>query len=171
MNSNPELPWPWTRHDIAALQACPNFTAAAGILIGVARRHPRPVLLVSGPISDGPTGTRGENLIRFRQTIAALKKENQDVFHHLPVETDESITFLKLQWLEQARADGLQSEYPFGILWELYRTLIGSDWVSGMVFIHGWENSIGARYEHSLCARLRKTTLHLKPEWNPAILI
>jgi hypothetical protein len=50
------------------------------------------------------------------------------------------------------------------ILETFYHTMFSSGRIRKVYFIHGWESSFGARWEHDLCEKLKIEKIYLSPE-------
>lgn len=100
--------------------------------------------MVSGPISTGGFGRVEANLGAFEETVALLERLGVPLFNQLPFEPH--------LW-RIARREG--SDYnPRELLEGFYLPLLMSGRIGTLYFIHGWEGSNGARWEHGKAIEL-----------------
>ena len=162
-----DLPWPWTSTDVLLLQATDTFGNAREIAREVMRRMKPGVSLVSGPITTGGRGSREENTRVFRESINRLQLAGVNVFNQVPAESEDTMGRLADAWMKRNRG----YSYPMGILWDFYSGLIADRHVEGMIFIPGWYESTGSRWEHEHCVRLNKKIVYLNDDWAKSFVV
>lgn len=150
----------WTVADKENLSRAISVAELAPIAIGVIKRMPKPVGMVSGPITTGGFGSVEKNLEIFAGVIAELQRDGLTVFSQLPFES-----FFVQVWREW-RGEG----YCMEILEKFYQPVFESGEIGFVHFIPGWEASFGARFEHEQCRRLRIQTLPVPPQIVSALL-
>ena len=111
---------------------------------------PRPIAMLSGPISTGGKSSRTENLFVFSRAIQRVSAEGLIVFDQMPFEDDIGRIF---------KSDPTQQELR--LLEEFYLPIFKTGFISLMCFLPGWESSIGARWEREQAKKLKMPTLYL----------
>ncbi len=138
----------WNPRDHDALKDAKSFVDLAAIALDILRRTPGKAEMVSGPISTGGVGTIQGNRKVFEGVIEILIGEShRNIFSQMPFE--DKMVELYLEWHRQNPAE----EYCTPILNDFYEKVFLSGKVSALHFIHGWESSFGARWEHGNCDR------------------
>ncbi len=94
--------------------------------------------MVSGPISTGGLGSVEANMVAFEGTVALLELIGVPLFNQLPFEPH--------MW-RIAKREGVDFN-PRELLEGFYLPLLMSGRIGTLYFIHGWEGSSGARWEH-----------------------
>lgn len=149
----------WTDKDIKALKKVKTFSQLADAALEIMKRHPHGVHMVSGPISTGGVGNREGNQKVFAGVIERIA-ENQDlsVFSQIPFE--DKIVELKKAWAAQ----NPDADYCMPILTDFYEKIFSSGKVAKLHFIHSYESSQGAVWEHDNCVRWKIEKTYLSPE-------
>lgn len=94
--------------------------------------------MVSGPISTGGLGSVAANIVAFEKTVSLLQVLNVPLFNQLPFEPH--------MWrIAEAEGDDFD---PKELLEGFYLPLLMSGCIGTLYFIHGWESSNGAQWEH-----------------------
>ncbi|MFH0806377.1 MAG: hypothetical protein V1885_01485 [Candidatus Brennerbacteria bacterium] len=94
--------------------------------------------MVSGPISNGGLGSVAANMEAFERTVSLLQILGTPLFSQLPFEPH--------MW-RIAESEGADFD-PKELLEGFYFPLLMSGRIGALYFIHGWESSNGARWEH-----------------------
>lgn len=141
----------WTDVEKTALPAARSFSDLAAIALTVLERMPQPISQVCGPISTGGLGSIEKNIAVFDTTIDNLIQRGIMVFDQMPFE--EHI----FRIIENQRGTRQSSM----LLEEFYRPIFESRHVSRLYFIHGWESSEGASWEHVLGQQLGMEIVYL----------
>jgi len=111
---------------------------------------PRPIAMLSGPISTGGKGSRTENLLVFSRAIQRVSAGGLIVFDQMPFEDDIGRIF---------KSDPTQQELR--LLEEFYLPIFETGFINLMCFLPNWESSFGARWEHEQAKRLKIPILYL----------
>ena len=114
--------------------------------------------IVCGPITSGGQGNVDNNLLVFQAMIEMLwAKRNLNVFSQMPFE-QQMVKFNK-DWLKEHP----YMTYCTPILDDFYAPFfkICAPRIEAAHFIHGWESSYGARWEHDRCLHFRIPTRDL----------
>ncbi|KKQ35419.1 MAG: hypothetical protein US50_C0015G0011 [Candidatus Nomurabacteria bacterium GW2011_GWB1_37_5] len=105
---------------------------------------------VCGPITGGGKGSIKENLKIFSKTIHKLNGENNNfVLDQMPFEP--VMHDLAKDWLAQHPSE----KYCKPIFDEFYLPIFESGLIKKFFFIHGWQSSKGAQWEHDQAIRLK----------------
>ena len=136
----------WNADDYDNLNKAKSFVDLATIALDIVFRIPEKVEMVSGPISTGGVGTIPGNRKVFEGVIEILVFEsNLNIFSQMPFE--DKMVKLYLEW----HAKNPTEKYCKPILDEFYDRLFFSGRVSKLHFIHDWQSSFGATWEHDNC--------------------
>ena len=133
----------WTEEDASELSRAKTFEVMAVVALRVIARMPQPVGQACGPITTGGTSSLEKNLEIFRRIIIALSVSGTSIFDQLPFEP--SIRRVR-NW--EYSAGGLR------LLEGFYLPIFKSGLIQRLYFIHGWESSLGARWEHERALEL-----------------
>jgi hypothetical protein len=143
----------WKHEDFVALEKAMSFAAIGKIALRVQKRMPDTIGQVCGPISTGGKGSAEENLKVFSRTIESLSAQNI-LYDQRPFE--ESLGRV---------VRSLKEQYdPYDLLETIYRPLFSSGKVKTVYFIHGWESSQGARWEHDIAKTLGIAIVYLEKD-------
>ncbi|MDO8496351.1 MAG: hypothetical protein Q7S43_02765 [bacterium] len=116
---------------------------------------PRPIAMLSGPISTGGKGSRTENLLVFSRAIQRVSAGGLIVFDQMPFEDDISRIF---------KSDPRQEEMC--LLEEFYLPIFETRFISLMCFLPSWESSFGARWEHEQAETIGIPRIYLADSYN-----
>lgn len=139
----------WKYEDYKSIYRTKNFEQVLQIALKVAKQFSCgfPLAQVCGPISTGGLGNIPDNLWHFHKTIQKLKKERILVFDQMPVEPIFAA-------FHKERIEKGETGYVTDILDKFYLPLFESGLIKKLYFIHGWESSQGARWEHDQAKHL-----------------
>lgn len=129
----------WTEEDKKLLENATTYVEIGKIALNVMKRM-GDTCIVSGPISTGGKGNIKDNLEAFNKTIQKLLEKGEHVFTQMPMED-------ALQRLKKRNPN------PDALLEGSYRCLFESGYVKKIFFIHGWESSYGANWEHDIAKK------------------
>ena len=121
------------------------------VAIALARRMPQPLGQVCGPISSGGCGSIEENLKRFEHVIYQLTMQGKNMFNQVPFE----------QPMRRLMKD---RNAPYQLLNGFYLPLFQSGLIRTMYFLHDWQTSHGARWEHDRAEELHIERVYLAQE-------
>lgn len=164
MNTNPIHHKHWTEADLRALEASKSFSDLAAIALSVMSRMSGDLEMVSGPISTGGVGSRDGNLLVFSRVIEKLLAEGRPIFSQMPFE--DKMGELYEMW----RSENLSAGYCMPILVDFYEAVFSSGRVKKLHFIHGYESSFGAMWEHDSCERWGIERVYLSEEASMSLL-
>ncbi|MDE2188722.1 MAG: hypothetical protein KGJ35_03280, partial [Patescibacteria group bacterium] len=130
------------------LSKAKTFVDLATVAINIIFRIPEKVEMVSGPISTGGVGNIHGNRRVFEGVIEILILEQDlNIFSQMPFE--DKMVELYLEWHKRNPAE----KYCLPILYEFYDRLFFTGRISRLNFIHDWQSSFGAKWEHDNCDR------------------
>ncbi|MDO8590486.1 MAG: DUF4406 domain-containing protein [bacterium] len=133
----------WTLEDFENLKKAETMAELLNIALAILDRMPKPVSLVSGPISTGGRGSTSQNLKVFAEAIEALAKTGETVFNQLPFEDKFS---------ELSRRSKLS--YFMLVLDDFFLPILKSGKIDKIWFMPGWETSTGAKWEYEQAKKL-----------------
>jgi hypothetical protein len=136
-----------------------SFAALAEIALCELRTLGANAEIVCGPISTGGLGDALKNFKVFEATIRTLQGEGRVIFNQMPFE--HGLGRLRQRWEAKHGATG----YCLPILEEFYAPLFASRLITIGHFIHGWESSFGARWEHEELQKHGAQISYLSSEW------
>ena len=130
--------------DFKKLELVASFSELFPIAEEIIKRLPPPVSQVYGSISTGGLGSMEKNMKRFEETIESLHRSGLTVFNQVPFETPMN------RILAAKKSDG----YDHSLLLDFYLPLFESGLVHVLHFLHDWQSSTGASWEHEQAKRL-----------------
>ena len=155
----------WTDQDHIQLESAQSFAELADIALRIISRLPLPLNMVSGPISTGGVGTVSGNRLVFNGVIEILTLEKGlNLFSQMPFE-DKMAELYKI-W----RISNPDMNYCMPILEDFYEKVFSSGKIRSLYFIHGYESSFGARWEHEGCDRWGISRIYLPQELSQNII-
>jgi hypothetical protein len=145
----------YTRRILKQIRSAINYhdllSTAMIILRAMHHDHPfKPVTMVCGPISTGGKNSRKENLKVFSVAIDRMSADGMLVFSQMPFEDDMERIFNSSPNLQGLR-----------LMEEFYLPILKSGFIKLMVFLPGWEKSIGATWEHEQSKALNIPRIYL----------
>ena len=127
------------------------LTVATRVLARMFVTNPeKHITMVCGPISTGGRGSRKENLAVFAGAIARLSRGGNYIFSQMPFEND-----MERIYKSDPALQGLR------LLEEFYLPIFEMNFVKLICFLPGWENSIGAAWEHTQAKRFNIPIIYL----------
>lgn len=155
----------WTQMDRIMLSKARTFKELANLAISIIMRMPEGIEMVSGPISTGGVGSIDGNRKVFEGVVEKLIVESKlNVFSQMPFE--DKMVELYLAWHKAHPKE----KYCTPILEDFYEGIFSSGRVVVLHFIHGWESSQGARWEHDNCVRWKIGKKYLPGELSQSVL-
>jgi hypothetical protein len=149
----------WTPNDRIAVGKARTFTDLATIALAILARMQCEIQMVSGPISTGGVGSIEGNRKVFEGIIEILVTDfNVNIFSQMPFE-DKMVELYRV-W----HAEHPHEKYCLPILNDFYEPIFLSGMIIALNFIHDWESSFGARWEHENCPRWNLTRKYLGGE-------
>ncbi len=127
----------WAPEDHISCEAAHRAEELGEVALGVLYRLPEPAELVCGPITSGGKSL-AENLRVFRLTIDRLRERGHVVMDQLPLER-HIVRILPERTVETNLL----------ILNGVYGPMLRSGRIRRLNFIHGWDASFGASWEHN----------------------
>lgn len=114
------------------------FKIAINVLETMHNLNPiKPIAIVCGPISSGVKSSRKENLEVFSMAIERLASDGLLIFSQMPFEDD-----MERIYKSNPKLQGIC------LLEEFYLPIFKTGFIKLMCFLPGWENSVGATWEH-----------------------
>jgi hypothetical protein len=135
-----------TEKDYRRIEAATSFTQLLNIamrVIGRNRNNTQPVIQVCGPMASGG-GTLEENTERIAALITLLREQGLCVFSQVTFQRG----MLNFTTVEDYRRN------PLELLEGFYEPLFRGGYIQALIFRHGWEVSLGSRWEHDLGKKL-----------------
>ncbi len=156
----------WTPADRRALQrAGSSLPRLCDIALEVKSRMPEEIHLISGSITSGGVGSIEGNWLVFRRTIEHLiVHERLNVFSVHPFQA--GMHSYHTEWARRAKP----GDYCWDILFEFYLPFFTSCTSAMFHFIHGYESSRGATWEHQQCLGRGFKRRYLPAELSAALL-
>jgi hypothetical protein len=149
----------WTDADRKAFIEAKSFKDLAALTVAMLERRPHSFHMVSGPISTGGVGTRSGNQHVFAAVIERISaRDGLPVFSQIPFE--DKILELKNAWFEKNPGES----YCMPVLLDFYEPIFKSGKIAALHFIHGYESSRGAVWEHDGCDEWKIERRYLSPE-------
>lgn len=115
------------------------------------------IVQICGPMSTGGLGNLKANILRFKRAIFVAE-------HHGLIVFDQ--TNLK-DAVERITGYKDSGEYCVDILETLYRKIFETGFISGALFLPGWQSSVGASWERQLLIELGIPVEEYPAEWLP----
>lgn len=143
-----------TEGDIVAITSSNSFEEVVLIAEKILARLPKPIGQVCGPISTGNKLTPVENLVNIHRAITIFQQGGLIIFSQIPFER----AFDKI-------LGDYHSGYDTPILQEFYHPLFRQKLIDYLIFLPGWEHSIGARWEYNCAKKLGIITITLGDNW------
>ena len=155
----------WSPKNIAALERAQSYYDLRLIAQDVmSRMHPQ-LMLVSGPISTGGHNDIKKNLEEFHELIKHLEimLELKGIFFGVFDQTpfEDAIKTIR----EKRQKAGEFIHYDWRILHEFYGVLFGLGQITSMVFLPGWQESTGAKWEFEIARRRMMNRFILPNDW------
>lgn len=135
----------WTKKDRDDLKKAVTFSDLLPIAITIINKIPKPVTMVSGPISTGGFGSPEKNMEFFSQSVKKLYESGARVFDQTPF--NKIMTKMKKRIWHKP-------EYCMPLLEEFYFPLFRDGYIQEVYFLPDWQSSFGARWEHDQCQKL-----------------
>jgi hypothetical protein len=148
----------WGEKEKLALANAGSFKELGKVVVDILSIMPGGVNVVSGPISTGGMGTTAANIAVFKNIVEILTEDmGLNILSWVPFEI--KIHDLHTEW---SKTNG--KGYCMPILEDFYHAAFCSNKITKVHFIHGWESSFGARWEHELCDKLGIEKVYLSKE-------
>lgn len=149
----------WEDHHIQRAKTAEDFTLLGELVCEVAEKMPKPLFMISGPMTTGGMGHYSKNILLFQHAIEEAREAGIHVFNQTMLE--EHLQRLLRNWF----ASNPDSKYCTYVLTDVYETLLSSGHIQGLYFMPDWETSYGARFEREAAERLN-LALHDYPiDW------
>ena len=123
-----------------AIEDAKSFEELAAVAIDVLKSMPQPINHVCGPMSTGGLDNIEKNSIVMENTMHKLSDQGKNIFNWVPF--NEAITRIRKQFSTHSEESNRQVVYKF------YIHIFNSGLIKKLYFIHGWESSQGAKWEH-----------------------
>lgn len=149
----------WEEHHIEKAKTTREFKRIGELVCEVAEKMPKPLFMISGPMTTGGLGHYSKNIVLFQHAIEEALKEGVYVFNQTMLE--EHLQRLVREWL----ACNPDSGYCNHVLTDIYDVLLASGHLQGVYFLPGWETSRGARWERETAEKHSLAIYDYPEEW------
>lgn len=139
----------WTDKHYENLKKSETFPELLSVAYDIIDSIPKPIALVSGPITTGGQGSIAKNLEVFQRAITFLEDRGEYVFNQLPFEDKFSV---------MARS---YKGYFMPILEEFFLPIFQSGKVDKIWFMKDWQSSTGAKWEYEQAKKFGIETLFM----------
>jgi hypothetical protein len=136
----------WNEKHLESISIAESYHELGKVAFDILRIMPIPISQVCGPISSGGEGSLEKNLKIFEETIKKLALRGENMFNQIPFEKP-------MQNIKE-KSNLPYMETGLKLLNDFYLPIFRSGMVSRLYFIHGWESSFGARWEHDRAKEL-----------------
>ena len=133
------------------IESATTFEKLAEIALDEISKMPKPVGIVSGPITSGGLGSMEANLAELSKQIHDLQDQNKSIFNQMPYEP-------KMQEIKKTPYHDATRDH---LLEVFYGTLYGSGLIEEFYFLPGWESSYGAKWEHDQLKKIGAKIIYL----------
>ena len=113
---------------------------------------------VCGPISTGGKGSIADNLAIFQRAINAIDSMGFSVINQMPYED-------AMQRIKVNIEKNPDSDYHDSLLEDFYLPVFTSGYVKVLIFLPGWRQSTGSKWEYLQAKRFGIQTLEFKENW------
>lgn len=142
----------WTEKHFERVEKAKNFPELLSVAYEILDSMPKPVTIISGPISTGGRGSVQENLAVMARAILRREWHGDNVFDQLPFEQ---------------KFGEFASKYDgccMPILEDFFLPIFESGKIEKICFIPGWESSTGAKWEKEQAERLGIEMCFMHPD-------
>lgn len=147
----------WEDHHIEKARTTTDFKLIGELVCEIAEKMPKPLFMISGPMTTGGMGHYSKNIVLFQHAIEEATSNGLSVFNQTMLE--EHLQRLVREWL----TCNPESKYCQHVLSDVYDTLLASTHIQGVYFLPDWQTSYGARWERDAAER-HTLTIHEYPE-------
>ncbi len=149
----------WTDAENLALRDITSFDQMVPVGIGILKRMAEKnthIIQLCGPMSTGGLGSLEANMARFERALKTASERGSCVFDQTPFQ--DAMIRLGADW-------ETRKEYCVDILHIFYRGIFKSGYVHELMFLPGWESSVGARWEYEEAKLLGLKISNYPEEW------
>jgi len=145
----------WDIGNCLAVDKAKIYSDLSIVAIDIAKRMPRPLMQICGPISTGGKGSIEANIIGFDKAIMFFIAKGFNIFDQIPFEEP----------MHRIRASKNISGYDQALLDEFYVPLFESGLIKKFIFLPDWESSKGSKWEQKQAERLGIEIIYLPDDW------
>lgn len=142
----------WTQHRLDHASEANSFKKLGNIALNVLAQFPDAargkIVQVCGPVSTGGFDSVKVNFLVLAEAVRLLRVKAMYVFDQTPLE--EQFVRLWKKWKSQGNTG-----YCWPILEDVYRPLFESKLIGTLLFLPGWEYSVGSCWERSQALALK----------------
>lgn len=138
----------WGPQHILQAEKASKLAHLGDLAVEIAGNMPKPLFMISGPMTTGGMGEYAKNIILFQHTIDEAVRAGVNVFNQTML--DEHLQRLVRAWYIQNPTE----EYCDEVLTDVYELLMQSGHVRGVYFLPDWQTSRGARWEREAGERM-----------------
>jgi Nucleotide modification associated domain 1 len=150
----------------AAISAAHTFAELGKPFLSAVRtlaESGEPIYQVCGPISTGGAGNMHDNIAIFARAIVALdEKLTLYVVDQMPYED-------AMQRIKEVEKKNPATDYHESLLHDFYLPVFTCGCVTTLVFLPGWIESTGSRWEYLQAKRLGIQTIQFIDDWETAL--
>lgn len=143
-----------TKKDLGVIASSNSFEEIVLAAEAILARLPKPIGQVCGPISTGNNLSPAENLENIHRAVTLFQRGGLTIFSQIPFER----AFDKI-------LGDYHSGYDTPILQEFYHPLFRRKLIDYLIFLPGWDRSVGAQWEYDCAKKLGVTTIILSDNW------
>lgn len=147
----------WEDHHIERAKTTTDFKLIGELVCEIAEKMPKPLFMISGPMTTGGMGHYSKNIVLFQHAIEEALNNGVSVFNQTMLE--EHLQRLVREWLRCNPDSG----YCNHVLSDVYDVLLASTHIHGVYFLPDWHTSRGARWERET-AEKNSLAIHEYPE-------
>ena len=149
----------WEEVHIERAKTANDFKLLGDLVCEVAAKMPKPLFMVSGPMTTGGLGSYSKNILLFQHAIDEAAQAGIHVFNQTMLE--EHLQRLVREWY----TCNPDSKYCSHVLTDVYETLLASGHLQGLYFMPDWNTSYGASWEREAAQRLNVAVQEYPTEW------
>ncbi len=149
----------WTEKEVNILKGISTLEELAEIAISIVTRMSvtgKEIVQICGPMSTGGLGNLRDNMMRFSLAINKATENGIMVFDQTPFQNK----IIQICSFKEG-----QGKYNYEILEIFYRKIFESGHVHRVLFLPGWEGSVGASWERELTIKLGLIVEDYPIEW------
>ena len=143
MNQSDEY---YTPEVLEKINASKDFSEAVEIAIDILKRMPQPIAQVCGPITTGGKGSIKENTEVIENTVKKLSNQGITICNQTKFNTPI------IRFRTESKLNNIDSNAL--VLEKFHKPILDSGLIKKFYFVHGWESSMGSRWERAQAKKL-----------------
>ena len=149
----------WQEVHVQRAKNANGFNELGELVCEVAALMPKPLFMISGPMTTGGMGSYSKNILLFQHTIDEALLSGVSVFNQTMLE--EHLQRLVRVWL----AENTHLDYCDHVLTDVYKALLDSGHINGLYLLPDWHTSRGAKWEREVGEKLNLNLHEYPQEW------